>query len=750
MTAKTFPIRKRKALLRGRLALGVFLCVLFSTCLALAKPLLPKEKLMGDEKSPWKITAKSLSFDEKENVYSAKGDVLITRGNQRLSAREAIYNRRTGIAQVMGDVRLVSGEDILTGEKGTFDLKQQTGTIEKGQLFLKENHYYISGDTMEKVGENTYVVKKCRLTTCDGDNPAWSITGSEVRVTLEGYGQVKHAAFRVKDWPFLYVPYMIFPAKTKRQTGLLPPRLGFSSRNGGDVEIPFFWAISDQLDATFYEHYMSRRGYMQGLEFRYAAGEGSEGNFLVDVLRDRKEEKDLADPDELELSPFERNNQTRYWLRGRADQQLLSNLTARLDLDLVSDQDYLREFGEGLFGYEARPDLSEVSGRPVEDKYSPTRRSALRLSMDGENQSLQALSSYHQRPEDPPDDRTPQPLAGMNFMSLPGQINHWPLFLSLNSDYDYIWREEGTRGNRMSLSPEMRFPWRIMGETLEVEPSLRYTLDSQWLENPDGGAEGNAVKGAYDAGLSVSTSLERTYGVNWGAATRVKHRFWPILSYRYRVPHGDTDQKPWFEAFDQEGRVNQLSLSLQNFLDARLEDKKGRVRYRQWTTLILTQGYDFDEATREKPPGEKQEPLIPLAASLVITPFSNLDLRGSGQWDHYAHEITTGTLSLNLLVDRTGGRKDRYSLDYLYEKDTTRTLNFEWDLNLVYGFSTGVSFRRDMMVDHSILTRYWLGYQSQCWGAKLYLESEDAGTRIMLMFNLLGLGDLGTRTEVGM
>jgi len=744
MTAKTFRIGTWRAKISSRLALGVFFCILFSTCLADAKPLLPKERFSGDEKFPWKITAKSLSFDEKESVFNAKGDVLIVRGNQRLSAAEAVYNRRMGIVEVTGDVRLVSGEDILTGEKGTFDLKQQTGTIEKGRLFLKENHYYISGDTMEKVGENTYVVKKCRVTTCDGDNPDWSITGSEVRVTLEGYGEIEHAAFRVRDWPLLYVPYMIFPAKTKRQTGLLPPRLGFSSRNGVDVEIPFFWAVSDQMDATFYQHYMSRRGYMQGLEFRYAAGQGSEGNFLADVLRDKKEEKDLADPDEQKLSPFERNNQTRYWLRGRADQQLLPDLRARLDLDLVSDQDYLREFEEGLFGYEVRPDLSEVSGRPVEDKYSPTRRSALRLSMDGENQSLQALSSYHQRPEDPPRDRTPQPLAGLNFMSLPGQINHWPLFLSLNSDYDYIWQEEGTRGNRMSLSPEMRFPWRIMGDTLEVEPSLRYTLDSQWLENPNGGAEGNAVKGAYDAGLSVSTSLERTYGVNWGNARRVKHRIRPIFSYRYRVPHGDTDQKPWFEAFDQEGRINQLSLSLQNFLDARLEDKKGHVRYRQWANLILTQGYDFDEAAREKPAGEKQEPLTPLAATLVITPFSNLDLRGSGRWDHYAHEITTGTLSLNLLVERMGGRKDRYRLDYIYEKRITRTLNFSWDLNLPYGFSTGVSFGRDMMVDYSLLTRYWLGYQSQCWGAKLFLERENEGTRIMLMFNLLGLGNHGS------
>jgi len=41
---------------------------------------------------------------------------------------------------------------------------------------------------MEKTGPNTYVVKGCHMTTCEGDKPDWSITGSEVEITVEGYG----------------------------------------------------------------------------------------------------------------------------------------------------------------------------------------------------------------------------------------------------------------------------------------------------------------------------------------------------------------------------------------------------------------------------------------------------------------------------------------------------------------------------------------------------------------------------------
>ncbi len=741
-------IKRKPVLFPLGLSVLLSIGILFSG--ANAQTLFSKEKLKLDENAPWKITAKRLSYDEKTNEYRAKGDVLIVRGDQTLSAQEATYNRGTGVANVAGKVRLKSGNDILTGEKGVFHLREQTGWIENGRLFLKQNHYYLSGGTMEKTGENTYVIKKCRLTTCDGENPAWSITGSEVTVTIEGYGEVKHAAFRVKDWPFLYVPYMLFPAKTKRQTGLLPPRIGYSNRNGADMEIPFFWAISDQTDATLYERYMSRRGYMQGLEFRYVESKESKGVFLGDFLRDRIETKDMTDPDELKISPFPRNNENRFWLRSRADQNMPFGVTARLDVDVVSDQDYLREFQSGLLGYEARPDLTDMFDRPVEERYAPTRRSALRLSKEWENTSVQALSSYHQRPDDPVHDQMPQPLAGVEASLAPSALHDLPVYLGMNSNYDFVWREEGATGSWLSLSPDLRFPWKILNGYVNVEPSFRYTLDTYKLDRTEEGLDDAAVKGAYDAACRLSSNMARVYDTGWNTATRLKHRIRPALTYRYRVPYGDKEERPWFDPVDQEGRVNQIIISLENFLDARLEHGKGKVQYRQWGTFTLSQGYDIDEATRDRAAsGEKKKPLTPLSADLLVTPFQNLDLRGNGQWDHYDHEFSAGSLSLALSVPRAGGRWDHYGVDFLYDKDTAKSLGFDWDLNLLYGFWTGMAFRKNLLAGQSIYTRYWVGYKSQCWGVHVSLAREDQDTSIMLGFHLLGLGDIGTGAKEG-
>lgn len=704
-----------------------------------------KKSLLGGKKSPWKITAKTLSYNEKRGVYVAEGDVLISREDQFLYAQKAVYNVKTGIARVSGDIRLEIGADIVTGDRGLFDLNTRTGEIINGSLFLRENNFHLRGSVLKKVAENTYVVKDCSLTTCDGANPDWTITGSEVKVTVEGYGTVKHSAFRVRGFPVLYVPYMIFPAKTKRQSGFLPPRVGYSTLNGGDFEIPFFWAISDQMDATLYQRFMTHRGYMQGAEFRYLADEHSKGLLLFDILSDKIAEKDMTDPDQLEISPFPRTNRTRYWLRGRADQDLPLGLVARLDADFVSDQDYLREFEEKLFGYQARAELAKESGRPFQEKRSPTRRSALRLSHDGEGYSLQGLTSYYQRPGDLADDDTPQPLAGLNFALLSEQLRRLPVFYNLKSSYNYIWRDEGKKGHNFSLSPEVNFPFWF-GPYVQFEPSFRYLYNAQWIDDSQDSRD-HQYRGLYEAKARLETNAQRIFDIEWGDVKKLRHKVSPILSYTYQGGQGDEDESPWFAPIDAQTDAvpvkNQVSLSLENFLEARLEDKKGAVTYRQWAIFRLDQSYDIYEGRRHKEPGKKRKPLKPLSAELIVTPFSGLDLRGNAKWDHYENHFTNVTLSGRFSMPRSGGRKDIYEVDYLYKRDGQGELDLLLGLNLVYGFSVGGSLRRDMHLGRDISKSGWVGYQSQCWGVKLGAEKEFGETSLMAVFRLVGLGDTG-------
>lgn len=687
---------------------------------------------------PWKIKAKKVGYREEEGVYDAEGDVVISKGGVTLYAQKVTYWMKTGIAEVEGLFHLKTAEDELSGEGGVFDFENQTGKVVNGSLFIKENHFYAKGDLMEKLGENTYRLKNAVVTTCDGDNPAWSITGSEVKVTVEGYGVIKHAAFRLRSVPLLYVPYMTFSAKTKRQTGLLPPSLGYSSSNGMEVEVPFFWAISDQMDATFYQHYLSNRGYMQGLEFRHMSGPESRGAFLFDILSDQ-EDKDLNDPDDAKFSPLPRTNQTRYWLRGRADQVLPPGLTARLDADYVSDQDYLNEFERGGFGFESRPDLAEESRRPVEEKRSPIRTSALRVSRDRENYSLQGLASYSQLPGNPIRHETAEPLGGLLFSLLPSAVNGMPAFFTLESDYDYVWRDEGPKGHRFSIVPGLKMPLRA-GPYMTFEPSIRYILNPQWFDDSQGDNENQNLR-SYEAGAKMYTSLDRIWDIKILNAKKLRHRIRPTIGYTYRDYENEKYQSPWFEPVVEQGDANQLTLSIENFLDARIEDAAGNVFNRQWAKLTLAQGYNIEEERKEVRPGEDREPFEPLNAELTVTPFSKINLFAETKWDHYDQEITYFDLSLALRINRSANRIDRFHLSYQYTENNIKNINLWFNVNLIHGLSAGSSWARDLELRENISNRYWLQYQRQCWSFRLTTERENDETSVMLQIQFIGLGD---------
>jgi LPS-assembly protein len=698
-----------------------------------------EDRVLGDKDAQWEITAQKMSYREKEGLYVAEGSVEISREGQVLSADKARYNEKTGIVEVSGNVVLEVNGDRVSGEEAVFDLNTHQGRLTKGRLFLRKNHFIVTGDVIEKTGPNTYRVENCRLTTCEGEKPDWSVTGSEVEVTIEGYGKVKNTVFRIRDVPALYLPYAIFPVKTKRQSGFLPPRLGYSNLNGVDVELPFFWAIADDMDATFYERYMAERGLMQGLEARYVAEGDSKGTFLFDILSDKVEEKDLSDPDQVDLSPFPRTNQTRYWLRGRMDQALPLGVAARLDADYVSDQDYLREFDTGLFGYGGRPDLREAFQRPLEEIQSPTRRSALRLSRDREDYSLQASAAYHERVEDPPVDDTAQPFGGV-FEILPRPVQDLPLFFGLASDYDYVWRDAGLKGHRFSVAPSLSTPmW--LGRYLEFEPSFRYTLNTQWIDNDEVDTD-SQTRTAYDFQGRVSTVLERVFDTDWMKARRVKHKFSPSLIYRYRVPEDEEKIQPWFEPIEEEGKVNAITLKLENFLDARQENDKGEARYNQWAAFSLSQAYDIDEARRDENRDQPRQPFEPLSGEMILRVLPYVDLRAEAGWDHYDDGIAFADVTMEMNMPRSGGRTDHVSLDYEYDKDGRESITYRLGVNLLYGFSAGFRQTLDLGLKEENTTRFYLDYQSQCWGLRLSAESLDDVDTFMVTFRLLGLGQV--------
>ncbi|MFW5936500.1 MAG: LptA/OstA family protein, partial [Desulfosalsimonas sp.] len=107
---------------------------------------------MITEDGKWEVTADQITYDADSRQYTATGNVVIVQGEKELRADRVVLNREDMSARAFGRVRLVSGNDRLTGQRLEMDMAGGTGTLYQGEVFIRENNFYIQGDRIEKTG----------------------------------------------------------------------------------------------------------------------------------------------------------------------------------------------------------------------------------------------------------------------------------------------------------------------------------------------------------------------------------------------------------------------------------------------------------------------------------------------------------------------------------------------------------------------------------------------------------------------
>lgn len=70
---------------------------------------------------------------------NAEGDVKLIRENRVITSKEAIYYADGEKVIFTGDPRAVDGENVVTGKKMTYLLKEERFLVEDSKVFLKKN-----------------------------------------------------------------------------------------------------------------------------------------------------------------------------------------------------------------------------------------------------------------------------------------------------------------------------------------------------------------------------------------------------------------------------------------------------------------------------------------------------------------------------------------------------------------------------------------------------------------------------------
>ncbi|HEX4546160.1 MAG TPA: LPS assembly protein LptD [Candidatus Acidoferrum sp.] len=215
------------------------------------------------------------------DVVSADGDVDIHYGDTRLRADHVEYNIKTYEAVATGRVQLdYNNEHIEAAEAhynvstghGLFHNVHGTVKIERRpnpSVLISGNPLYFEARDVERFAGDVYLVRRAWITVCDPEHLTWQFYAPHARIRLDKTAALVNANFRLFRVPLIWLPYATAPAGPKvRQTGLLIPDIGQSSRKGFIAGDAFYWAPKPWLDATLGAQFLSRRGVLERGSFR--------------------------------------------------------------------------------------------------------------------------------------------------------------------------------------------------------------------------------------------------------------------------------------------------------------------------------------------------------------------------------------------------------------------------------------------------------------------------------------------------
>src|SRR5206468_2527336 len=165
----------------------------------------------------------------------------------------------------------------------------------------------------------------------------WVLRSEKAELKVEGYAVARNTTFDVFGVPVAWLPWLVFPVKTQRQTGLLFPEFSFGSIHGFEFGQPIFWAINDQAGLVVTPRYSVTRGPGSSSRFDYVAGAQSSGEMFGAYYHDQK-----IDP----YTPSEPFGRDRWSTSGVHDWYLPGSLRFQTNYRFASDNDVPLDFRE--------------------------------------------------------------------------------------------------------------------------------------------------------------------------------------------------------------------------------------------------------------------------------------------------------------------------------------------------------------------------------------------------------------------
>ena len=738
-------------------------------------------------KSPITVEADALEVEKEGGRAHASGNVIVEWDTSKLRAADVRVDQKQRTVEATGGVTYESDEFRATADSVLLDVDSETGRLDRVNILFADDPGRFGGSRLEKTEGRRVLLEDGYFTTCDterGRPPDWELRGEHIDVKLDDYARMKNPRLEIRGVPVLYLPYLVFPTKETRQSGLLPFSMGTSTNRGFVFNLPGYWAIDKHQDLTMTAVVeTSARFGIDGL-YRYAPSRRRWGELHASYYNEhiRGEPK----PGSPAIGVPEH--------RGSAEllhREYLSKWTGYADVMWVGDQRFLREI-HVLDGNAPDRDVRRTL------RYTTSRVGAFRthgfttggvetrayqdlVGFVVEDPRHHAVGARHGRDtlSDPVRrDTLHQPFHGW----LQTDRSFGPFAFAFDTSGSAFVREKGASGERIDFASTVAVPLLTTGPVLSRAwangRGTAYAMTERTVLNPDESfaerLDTFPTRGILAGGVDTRTKLAREFQLDrserWSS---LRHSLEPFAGMRY-VALGKYDDIPLFDRLDAiDGRdVVTYGIDSKFFLRNRPQGGKRDDGPLEFGRLSLSQTYNLGQqvVNYDRNANVAGEHFSDIDLAAFVQPLPGFAVRTLTSYNVGASEVRGANASVSWETGPVGwflrGRSSQIAAAYRYVRsdtadDVLQSTEMLARFAFTNNFSLGLKALYDIAGNKFVEEAIGMTFTSSCdcWSVGLgVIDRVNPGAsgltgpgdrnpnelQVRLAFELKGLGGFGS------
>jgi len=695
-------------------------------------------------------SADSICFMPSTGDFVLIGSSRVDYRDMNLEADTVRYRSELDLIEASGAPELFDRGESIRGTRMFYDMTARRGMIEGGDSRYEFGFY--SGTSITQVGRREFNITDVRFTTCDGDSSDYYFHSPMMKVFQNDRAIARPIYLYVADTPVMYLPYMVFPIRTGRQSGFTIPRFGQTSRDGRFLRgLGYYFAFSDYLDLLVQGDILDRSRFSLSARERHRLRYVHEGRLETEWRREFESHLD------------------RWSLFGSHLHDFPDGTAVRLNAEFLSDRSYLKD---------TEPEVEDRMKNEVRSWASVSRTfgiASLQLTLDrtayldndpdsipDETESVQTLPDFR---------------LGINSTPLfsapsdPSERRFWhSLYWNLSSHYvsmDTRREESRTTHSGLRTASEISASERVL-DFLSISPRIGGVF-TVYDRDRSGGRYPWWAAGT--GSLSLSSDVYGTFQEGGLGYTAFRHTISPRAVIRWSPeshlaggddgislsPADSASTKYWtFSDFSLPSSGGTVQFGLFQSLEAKRESPSG-IEKTELASLDLAVSYDMD-------PGDSERSFSPLSASLNLTPVTLARFRADAAWDLYDRELISMGFTTSLQIvgnDRTlvpdsvsfQGLPYRLSFTHHYTRgfdgaDDLSKIRASASLELTPSWSIDYTTYYDISKGSFINQSYTLRRDLHCWEALFVRHISDMDSGFYFRINIVDLPDIKVEQHV--